>query len=83
MQDYLRSVWAMLTPFREDSTPLLPSSHDLEAYGHGAPDTDNIVVVCDAPLPVCTRSHPGQFERVSPFSEYHFPVRPFVLASDA
>ena len=81
MRDYLRSVWAMLTPCKEDTVPLLASNCDLEACG-GASDADSIVVVCDAPLPVCSHSHP-HFERVSPFSEYHFPVRPFVFASDA
>ena len=81
MQDYLRSVWAMLTPFKEDTIPLLSNHHDLEAHGQGACDT--IEVVCDSP-PVPARSHSPhiQFERVSPFSEYHFPLRPFVFTSD-
>lgn len=75
MQDYLRSVWAMLTPFKEDTIPLLSNHDDLEAHGQGA--CDSIVVVCDSP-PV-----PAQFERVSPFSEYHFPLRPLVFTSEA
>lgn len=74
MQDYLRSVWAMLTPFKEETTPLLLKHHDLEACGHGA--CDSIQVVCESPVP-------AQFERVSPFSEYHFPARPLVLTSEA
>ena len=48
MQDYLRSVWAMLTPCKEDTVPLLASNRDLEACG-GAPDAGSIVVVCDVP----------------------------------
>ena len=75
MQDYLRSVWAMLTPSKEDTIPLLSNHHDLEAHGQGA--SDSIEVVCESP-PV-----PAHFERVSPFSEYHFPLRPFVFTSEA
>jgi len=59
MKDYLRSVWAMLTPFKEETTPLLCERHDLEAYGQGA--CDSIQVVCESPIPA--------FERVSPLSK--------------
>jgi hypothetical protein len=77
MQDYLRSVWAMLTAFKEDTIPLLSSHNDLEAHGQGT--SDSIEVVCESPhVPV-----PAHFERVSPFSEYHFPLRPFVFTSEA
>lgn len=80
MQDYLRSVWAMLTPFREDTTPLLSNHNDLEAHGQAA--SDSIVVVCDPPpIPPHPQHTHSQFERVSPFSECHFPRRSFVLTS--
>ena len=57
MQDYLRSVWAMLTPCKEDTVPLLASNCDLEACG-GASDADSIVVVCDAPPPFAATATP-------------------------
>lgn len=81
MQDYLRSLWAMLTPFKEDTIPLLACQYDLEAYGQGGSHADGVVVVCDTP-PVPPHGH-SQHVRVSPFSEQHFPGRPFVFTSDA
>jgi hypothetical protein len=81
MSHYLKSVWAMLSPFKEEGVPLLAHPfHDLEACAHAPPlDSDSVVLVCETPLelPVYSHSHPNQHVRVSPFSEYHFPLRPF------
>jgi len=81
MSHYLKSVWAMLTPFKEESVPLLAHAfHDLEACAQApTPNSDSIVLVCEPPLeiPIYSHSHPSQHVRVSPFSEYHFPLRPF------
>ena len=84
MQDYLRSLWAMLTPFKDDTLPLLAHRHDLEACGQGA--RDSVEVVCDLHdpphVPTSINSPTPQFERVSPFSEFHPPFLRRVLALD-
>ena len=85
MSHYLKSVWAMLSPFREESEPLLAHPfHDLEACAQTpTPNSDSIVLVCEPPLeiPIYSHRHPNQHVRVSPFSEYHLPLRPFALTS--
>jgi hypothetical protein len=81
----------MLTPFRDDTLPLIAHRHDLEASGQGA--CDSVEVVCDLHEVVCDLHDPPhvptyinspttQFERVSPFSESHPPFLRRVLALD-
>jgi hypothetical protein len=71
MTEYLRSLWAMLAPFKEDNLPLIPTPYnDLEACEHSS--CDSIMLVCEIPeLAVHNRT---QHIRVSPFSEDHFPI---------
>jgi hypothetical protein len=77
--EYLKSVWAMLSPFREESLPLLSKTyHDVESCTHT--NTDSIILVCEIPEVAAYYDH--QHARVSPFSEYHFPLRPFNQAVD-
>lgn len=76
--EYLKSFWTMLSPFREETLPLLSKKYDdLEACAHG--NADSIVLVCE--IPEVTAYHNHQHARVSPFSEYHLPLRPFVQVS--
>ena len=78
MSHYLKSVWAMLSPSKPESLPLLPHKpDDLEACAYdSSSNRDSIVLVCETPeLPLYTHTH---HVHVSPFSEYHFPLRPFV-----
>jgi hypothetical protein len=77
MQRYLSTVWAMLSPFTGEVSPLLErleglqgleelealETLDLEAHGEGG--ADSIVLVCEVP---------EEHVRVSPFSEDHAPV---------
>ena len=85
MRAYLQRVWAMISPFREEATPLMDKHRDLEAYGHT--DSDTILFVCDLPdmpphFQPSQNTHPQHTHtRVSPFSEYHFPLRPFIPPS--
>jgi hypothetical protein len=73
MQRYLSTVWAMLSPFTGEVSPLLErlepleeleglEALDLEAHGEGG--ADSIVLVCEVP---------EEHVRVSPFSEDHAP----------
>jgi hypothetical protein len=74
MSHYFKSVWGMLSPFREERSPLLPHKpDDLEACVHGDPcDSDSVVLVCEPPhVPLYAHAH---HVRVSPFSENHFPL---------
>jgi hypothetical protein len=73
MSHYLKSVWAMLSPSKPETLPLLPHKpDDLEACAHdNASDHHSIVLVCEpVELPLYTHAH---HVRVSPFSENHFP----------
>jgi len=88
MRGYLQRVWAMISPFREEATPLMDKHRDLEAYGHT--DSDTILLVCDLPdmpphmQPPHTHTHPPHTHtRASPFSEDHFPLRAFRPTSNA
>jgi hypothetical protein len=74
MQRYLSTVWAMLSKYTGETSPLLErlepmqglealDSLDLEAHGEGG--SDSIVLVCEVP---------EEHVRVSPFSEEHLPV---------
>ena len=68
MQRYLSTVWAMLSKYTGEASPLLErleplESLDLEAHGEGG--ADSIVLVCEVP---------EEHVRVSPFSEDHLPV---------
>jgi hypothetical protein len=49
MRAFLQRVWARISPYSADSTPLIAHthnhSHDLEAYGH--PDSGTIDLVCE------------------------------------
>jgi hypothetical protein len=81
MSHYLKSVWAMLSPSKPETLPLLPHKpDDLEACAHdNASDYDSIVLVCEpAELPLYTHAH---HVRVSPFSENHFPLRSLTTTS--
>jgi hypothetical protein len=93
MAQYFKSVWAMLSPSRPESMPLLPvKPDDLEACVYGSAATsDSIVLVCESPEAPEAREAPEAQEapaphrphvRVSPFSEDHFPPWP-LLSSDA
>lgn len=79
--EYFKTFWTMLSPFREETLPLLSKKYeDLEACTHTNGDgLDNIMLVCEIPEVAAYHSH--QHARVSPFSEYHLPIRPFVWAS--
>jgi hypothetical protein len=82
MRQYLQRVWAMIAPSNTESTPLMHKHRDLEAYGHS--DSDTVILVCDppdAPLPPHTHTHTPA--RLSPFSEFHFPLYPLQPASSA
>ena len=74
--EYLKSLWTMLSPFREESLPLISHKYeDLEAYGHGIPQaSDNIVLVCEIPEAAAYHGTGFRHVRVSPFSENHFPL---------
>ncbi len=62
MQAYLKRLWAAVTLFTEESTPLLRRRpDDLEACGQGG-DSDCVVVVCE----LARRPE----AKASPFSEY-------------
>lgn len=74
MQRYLSTVWAMLSKYTGETSPLLErlepleeleglEALDLEAHGQGS--EDSIVLVCEVP---------EEHVRVSPFSEDHAPV---------
>lgn len=78
--EYFKTFWTMLSPFREETLPLLSKKYeDLEACTHSGDGTDSIMLVCE--VPEVTAYHNHQHARVSPFSEYHLPFRPFVQAS--
>lgn len=81
MSHYLKSVWAMLHPFKEETSPLLPHKlDDLEACVLGSTsNTDTIVLVCES-LQVQPYTQ-NQHVHVSPFSEYHPPLRPLTTTS--
>ena len=83
MAHYFKRVWAMITPFREETAPLLPDkASDLEACAYGsAAGSDSIVLVCEAPEDPEAPA-PSHHVRVSPFSEDHFPPWP-LLSSDS
>ena len=66
MSGYLKTLWSVLAPFREENLPLISNTHDLEACDN---PSDNIVLVCDLPEVAAY----AQRVRVSPFSEDHFP----------
>ena len=69
MSVFLKSCWAMLAPFKEESLPLISTQYDdLEACGNS---TDCIMLVCEIPE-VAAHAH-TQHVRVSPFSEDHPP----------
>ncbi len=78
MQRYLSTVWAMLSPFTGEASPLLErlepmqglEALDLEAHGQGG--MDSIVLVCE--VPEAAASGGREHVRVSPFSEDHLPV---------
>jgi len=74
--EYLKSLWTMLSPFREESLPLLSQKYDdLEAYGQAVPAvSDSIVLVCEIPEASAYHGLGFQHVRVSPFSENHFPL---------
>ena len=79
MSQYFKSVWAMLSPCKEENSPLLPEkSDDLEACVYGSDSTsDSIVVVSGSPEgPACTHVREG------PFPGDHFPPWP-LISSDA
>jgi hypothetical protein len=63
---YLSMVWVMLSPFREETSPLLEQL-DLEAHGQGS--LDSIVMVWE--MPEVAASQESEYVRVSPFSEDH------------
>ena len=79
--EYFKSLWTMLSPFREETLPLLSRKYDdLESCTHAnTANADSIVLVCEIPEVAAYHNH--QHVRVSPFSEHHFPLRPFVQAS--
>ena len=81
--EYFKSLWTMLSPFREETLPLLSKRYDdLESCTHtNGNSTDSIVLVCEIPEVAAYHNH--QHARVSPFSEYHLPLRPFTQASGA
>ena len=80
MRGYLQRVWAMISPFREEATPLMDQHRDLEAYGHT--DSDTILLVCDLPdMPPHMQPPPHTHTRVGPFSEDHCPLRAFTPSS--
>jgi hypothetical protein len=85
MRQYLQRVWAMLAPSNTESTPLMHKHRDLEAYGHS--DSDTVILVCDPPAPPHTHAPhthtPHTHARLSPFSEFHFPLYPLQPASPA
>ena len=90
MRQFLQRVWAMLAPPSQESTPLMGQHRDLEAYGHS--DSDTVILVCDppgAPLPPHAHSQHTHTQpththtRLSPFSEFHFPLYPLQPASPA
>jgi hypothetical protein len=73
--EYLKSLWTMLSPFREESLPLLSQKYeDLEAYGHAVPAvSDSIVLVCEIPEASAYHGIGLHHVRVNPFSENHLP----------
>ena len=79
MSQYFKSVWAMLSPSKEENSPLLPEkSDDLEACVYGsAAASDSIVVVCGSP-----EGPANSHVRESPFSGDHFSPWP-LISSDA
>jgi hypothetical protein len=76
--EYLKSLWTMLSPFKEERWPLLAHKYDdVEAYGHGTtPESHSIVLVCEIPEVAAYHATGAPHVRVSPFSEDHFPLRP-------
>ena len=88
MRQFLQRVWAMLAPPSQESTPLMGQHRDLEAYGHS--DSDTVILVCDPPgAPAHSQhthtahTHAHTHTRLSPFSEFHFPLYPLQPASPA
>ena len=80
MQRYLSTVWAMLSKYTGEASPLLErlepmqglealEALDLEAHGEGG--ADSIVLVCE--VPEVAASGGREHVRVSPFSEDHAP----------
>jgi hypothetical protein len=61
MSVFLKSCWAMLTPFKEESLPLMYTQHDdLEACenSENSDSTDCIMLVCEIPeLPASRFQH--------------------------
>ena len=54
MSVFLKSCWAMFTPFKEDSLPLVSTQYDLEACENptdceNSDSTDCIMLVCEIP----------------------------------
>ena len=60
MSVFLKSCWAMFTPFKEDSLPLVSTQYDLEACENStdcenptdcenSDSTDCIMLVCEIP----------------------------------
>lgn len=84
MRGYLQRVWAMITPFREENTPLMTKHRDLEAYGYA--DSDTILFIpdlSDMPLHIQTPHTQRTHTSVSPVSQYPTPLRPLMHTSSA
>jgi hypothetical protein len=69
MRAYLQRVWALLSPYRGESTPLMAQHHDLESYGHTPSDT--ILLVCEPPDPPAL-AHPSPGQHLHPHT--HSPL---------
>jgi hypothetical protein len=61
MRAYLERVWALFSPYRGESTPLMAQHHDLESYGHTPSDT--ILLVCEPPDPPAL-AHPSPVQHL-------------------
>ena len=68
MSEYLRTLWSMLAPFKEESLPLISNTYDdLEACAN---PSDSIVLVCE--IPEVAAYARAQHARVGPSSDDYF-----------